>query len=475
MSAAAPDPLAALEERERDGFASFRPSDPAPGRYYPLQPEKPKAERVEELLAGMGDMDSHYDIEPRDGGFALVRTFEIDDAVLAEMSPPPEQVFGWTPTLDEMHERILDPGFVPELFPRQAPNTPIEAPEHGEGRRTMSGEDGGMWDLAQEHAAVEQALNERDEPLTIEAMQDNPWHAVARDLPDDASAALAAEVVRVTEDLERRASEWAKQAVNPAEQDHWLDLAELSQTRREEAALAHDVAFAREAWREPTFSRATIDADPWTAVHLDIPENADPELLAYARGWASDLSRYAEGNGALAEPQVDPERFGRQENIRAARERVEALDARLSEENRREAAPEIEISQPHGEFLSGEFIARRASESLARTTEMLLGVIIGYFVSEPEPTPEQARLAARANAERNEAMELETAQRESAAALDGVNLEIDHHRPHVEPKEPMRPDSVYERYPGLTRDTGDDSREQERDRAFYDTGIERGR
>ena len=92
---------------------------------------------------------------------------------------------------------------------------------------------------------------------------------------------------------------------------------------------------------------------------------------------------------------------------------------------------------------------------------MLLGVIIGYFVSEPEPTPEQARLAARANAERGEAMELERAQRESAAALDAINTEIDHHRPHVQPEEPARPGSVYERYPGLTRDVDDGSREQE--------------
>ena len=93
--------------------------------------------------------------------------------------------------------------------------------------------------------------------------------------------------------------------------------------------------------------------------------------------------------------------------------------------------------------------------------EMLLGVVIGYFVDEPAMTPEQARLANLANAERAEAIDFEMARRESAAALDAVNAEIDRHRPHIAPEEPARPDSVYERYPGLTRDL---DAEQERTR-----------
>ena len=94
----------------------------------------------------------------------------------------------------------------------------------------------------------------------------------------------------------------------------------------------------------------------------------------------------------------------------------------------------------------------------------------------PELTPEQARLASLAHGERSEAMEVETGRRENAAALDAVNYEIDRHRPHVRPEEPVRPDSIYERYPGLTRDENEGRAEQvETERAFYDTGIERSR
>jgi hypothetical protein len=39
-----------------------------------------KAARAEEILLQQGDMHSHYDIGPWQGGFAVFRTYEIDDA-----------------------------------------------------------------------------------------------------------------------------------------------------------------------------------------------------------------------------------------------------------------------------------------------------------------------------------------------------------------------------------------------------------
>src|ERR1700720_743544 len=68
----------------------------------------------------MGDMDSHYDIEPRDGGFALVRTFEIDDEMLAEMGLPAEQEHGWTKTLAAMYDLIVR---------REGPFVGVQTPE----------------------------------------------------------------------------------------------------------------------------------------------------------------------------------------------------------------------------------------------------------------------------------------------------------------------------------------------------------
>ena len=99
------DPFAV---RRRDGFTTFRPTtEPAAGRYDELAATK--AELVEQILSRMGDMHSHYDIDARNGGFALVRTFEIDGDMLAEYGLPQsgEQEWGWRQTLDELHDMII--------------------------------------------------------------------------------------------------------------------------------------------------------------------------------------------------------------------------------------------------------------------------------------------------------------------------------------------------------------------------------
>ena len=101
------DPFGA---RRRDGFTTFRPTtEPTPGRYDELAATPSKAELVEQILYRWGDMHSHYDIDARDGGFALVRTFEIDDDMLAEYGLPPsgEQEWGWRQTLNELHDLII--------------------------------------------------------------------------------------------------------------------------------------------------------------------------------------------------------------------------------------------------------------------------------------------------------------------------------------------------------------------------------
>jgi hypothetical protein len=394
--------------------------------------------------------------------------------------------------------------------------------------------------------------------LTLDAIRQDPWNAVKMDIPDDADIELLGEIARTARELRVDAegrAEAAQSAQNDEERERWVERAEAADFRFDEASLKLAEARAQEAWRAPAFSYETIHADAWTAVHLPIPEQAEPELLAYARNWASDLGRYAElggrypefGSSALGEPLVNAENFTREQNIDAAADRVAALDMRLelareqmaerhhdewelvhgahgveelpsqlehrqagesarleeiiawsrdtsaevsrgmgepgltSEEMDKwleaqhtvEAAQEQERSRSHGEFLSGTLIASHASASLARTTEMLLKDVIEYFVPEPALTPEQARLASLAHAERSEAMEFEAARRENAAALDAVNTEIDRHRPHVQPEEPVRPDSIYERYPGLTRDIDAD---QERTRnSTYEryAGLER--
>jgi hypothetical protein len=446
------------------------------------------------------------------------------------------------------------------------------------GNRTDDAAERRAWDdlaaLAQRRAETALTPNEPalavDEPeiwrttaaetLTLEAIRRDPWNAVRLDIPEDASIELLHNVSSAARELrgyaERRADA-AQDARIPEEVERWAELAEAADFRLDDASLKLAEARAQEAWRAPAFSYPTIQADAWTAVHLPIPEQAEPELLAYARNWAGDLGRYAEmgnsarefGTSALGEPLVNAENFTREQNIEAAAERVGALDARLEQareqiaerhhdewelvhgaygveelpsqlEHRQaaesarldeiiawsrgspvdssrgleatlsfdemdkwleaqhtvEAAQEMERSRSHGAFLSGTLIRSHFGESLARTTEMLLKTVIEYFVPEPALTPEQARLASLAHAERSEAMEFEAARRGNAAALDWVNSEIDRHQSHVRAEEPVRPDTLYERYPGLTRDDNDGRAQQEEAaRAFYDTGMERSR
>jgi hypothetical protein len=411
--------------------------------------------------------------------------------------------------------------------------------------------------MAQERAIVgPEPEMSRDIPadtLSFDAMRKDPWNAVRLDIPDDASIELLGQISQTARELRVYAegrAEAAQDAGNLKETERWVERAEAADFRLDDASVKLAEARAQEAWRAPAFSYETISADAWTAVHLPIPEQAEPELLAYARNWASDLGRYAERGGREGEfaRSVFAEKFTREQNIEGAAERVGALDARLeqareqmaerhsdewelhgaygveelpsqlehrqagesarleeiiawskgtsvntggglevrlsSEEMDRwleaqrtvEAAQDMERSRSHGEFLSGTLIGSHFGESLARTAEMLMKEIIGYFVPEPALTPEQARLAERAHSERGEAMEFEMARRDNAAALDRVNYEIDRHRPHVRPEEPVRPDSLYERYPGLTIDENDGrARQVEADRAFYDTGVERSR
>lgn len=75
-----------------------------------------KAKRAEEILSQQSDMHSHYDIGPWEGGFAVFRTYEIDDAMLGEYGlPTGQQVFGHAETLDQIYDAIIDGKALSEL------------------------------------------------------------------------------------------------------------------------------------------------------------------------------------------------------------------------------------------------------------------------------------------------------------------------------------------------------------------------
>lgn len=79
----------------------------------------------------------------------------------------------------------------------------------------------------------------------------------------------------------------------------------------------------REAWRQPAFSEATIEADPWTAVYLPIPQTADATLLmkgVEAAAQCQDMARYP-GAG----PQLQQSDAGPTDHAHRASERIHEL------------------------------------------------------------------------------------------------------------------------------------------------------
>jgi hypothetical protein len=104
----------------------------------------------------------------------------------------------------------------------------------------------------------------------------------------------------------------------------------------EVAAKVRDRLEVWEAWQQREFSTATIAADPWTAVYLQIPENADARLLAAAQVAAVALGMIElDGHG----PRV-PQGDGPAENQAKAMRRLDELDGRLAALIANENSPE---------------------------------------------------------------------------------------------------------------------------------------
>src|SRR5262249_3701668 len=154
----------------------------------------------------------------------------------------------------------------------------------------------------------------------------NLWHAVARDLPGNASAGLAWTVGIVADELSERATKWGNRADDAEERQAWHALADLAERRGNNASRARERDFAVD---EPEMSRGaaaetlTVEAirrDPWNAVTLDIPENASIELLQNITSTARELRGYAEGRAEAAQDGPNPEQVERWA------ERAEAAD-----------------------------------------------------------------------------------------------------------------------------------------------------
>ena len=318
-----------------------------------------------------------------------------------------------------------------------------------------------------------------------ETIAADPWTAVYLPMPEDATRELLQHARSWVSDLTHYAGNgglFAEPSVNPGR---------YPQDRHAEAATSRLVELEErlELTRDPDAGREEFtlkDArgDPWAIIDKEIPRDADAALLTQARTAAGycveSLAWDIKFGGARDNPANPPGYVEARYEKAAARlaELDQRVDAAQAVEPDRDRAM-VETREARGEFLSPSFIGRGLGEHAARTMDLVLNVLVGYVVSEPELTPQQLHDLARANEERAENRAYHQARAESAAALDEVNLEIERHRSPVHGgagDRPNAPDTVTERYPGLTRDdSGADEHQREEERAFYDTGIERSR
>ena len=249
----------------------FQPSEQQPGRYDEI---RDKAKLAEDILAQQGDMHSHYDIGPWEGGVAVFRTYEIDDNMLAEYGlPTGQQIFGRADTLDQLHEAIID-GSALTTYPQWVTDERIEREALRAERGTKETEisdptprEAGDADLVLQavEAAVEAKKSDprepitRDadadlllqvvqaerearktearEPMTIEAIERNPWNAVALDLPADADRQLAFLVANTARELRHALAERGNAATTPEQQELWFDLAGLAKESQKDAEM----------------------------------------------------------------------------------------------------------------------------------------------------------------------------------------------------------------------------------------------
>ena len=108
---------------------------------------------------------------------------------------------------------------------RDRPHTVAQPAAEMRGARTAR-----PLDRRQEAPAANQ--NEQKPPLTREAIERDPWNAVALDLPADADHELLFLVSTAARELQSRLAERGNEAVTPEQQQLWFDLAEKAKARQ---------------------------------------------------------------------------------------------------------------------------------------------------------------------------------------------------------------------------------------------------
>ena len=188
--------------------------------------------------------------------------------------------------------------------------------------------------------------------VTADAIQRDPWNAVALDLPAAADARLLFLVAKTARDLQFSLSDSAGEAfavpdLDPAEikqAEMWDSLADQARQRQKDAetlirGLSSDTPMSKEA----------IDYDPWAAVYQPIPADADAALLQKAYGAVIQCVGAVAGEPGPTRHAYEPDFLGadqsREQNFDRAVQRINELDGRLrAAELQQKPAPETEFS-----------------------------------------------------------------------------------------------------------------------------------
>ena len=132
---------------------------------------------------------------------------------------------------------------------RDRPHTVAQAAAEMRGARTAR-------PLDRQQQAPSANQNEQKPPLTREAIERDPWNAVALDLPADADHELLFLVSTAARELQSRLAERGNEAVTPEQQQLWFDLAERAKARQAGAEMQ---IVALDAARRPQAKSLTLD------------------------------------------------------------------------------------------------------------------------------------------------------------------------------------------------------------------------
>ena len=201
------------DEIQPEIITRLKPSEPKRGGVQPDTPDRDRAEQVRnsevaarasEILDQQNNSQATYGIGPWEGGYAVFRTWNREDEMVAQVDlPASQQKLGAAPTLGELHAAIIDgsaltaaPEWVTDERIEQNTKQEHTAANHNERELdpfTQRLRDGftSFQGITPEPGRYEGLEPAPAEPLTAEAIARDHWNAVALDLPAERRSAIA--------------------------------------------------------------------------------------------------------------------------------------------------------------------------------------------------------------------------------------------------------------------------------------------